>query len=375
MKVAMVLSEGRWGGPIKRSMILAPYLLADNIEYIFYIPKGKIDALSRDQLAESFAKCREIEFDSLLRLSIVRSIKNVFGLFKTAKRLRDAFVADSVDLVHVNGPFVWSAVIGAKLAKRKSVVHFNDLAYGFPFNILANLFAYLWADECVSSSYAVNAFYKLRGDVAVIYPPVADSVFHATSDQAAFPEEYKWGGKNICAVGNINALKGYHFLVNAIADMRHNCAVPPFKLWIIGSEHTTQSRYISYLKMVIKSLGLEHIVFLLGSRKTPESYIEHADLFVSSATSEAWSMATAEAVVSNVPIVAFSVGGIPELLQGVSDVALVAPRDVIGLSKAMQSMMSEGNSVQRSDRCRYRVHPESISAAWNVLYKRVHCRV
>jgi glycosyltransferase involved in cell wall biosynthesis len=88
-----------------------------------------------------------------------------------------------------------------------------------------------------------------------------------------------------------------------------------------------------------EKLGLSARVRFLGARVDGPQLIAELDvLAVPSLSNEGTPLVTLEALSAGVPVVASSVGGIPEQVRGFERVALVPPGDVVALARALIEM-------------------------------------
>ena len=86
-----------------------------------------------------------------------------------------------------------------------------------------------------------------------------------------------------------------------------------------------------------------------GPRPNAEvaTYLAAADLFVLPSYSEGMPTVLVEAGAVGLPIVATTVGGIPELLAGGDRGVLVPPRDVAGLVEGIQRALADPAATER----------------------------
>lgn len=105
---------------------------------------------------------------------------------------------------------------------------------------------------------------------------------------------------NIVAAGALYSVKGFDILIKAIAPLisdtnRH--------LYILGEERY-EPGYRDELNDLIKRLGMENNIHLLGHRANPYPYFKAADLFVMSSRKEGYPNVVLEALSLSTPVVA-----------------------------------------------------------------------
>ncbi|HEV8469683.1 MAG TPA: glycosyltransferase [Candidatus Limnocylindria bacterium] len=94
------------------------------------------------------------------------------------------------------------------------------------------------------------------------------------------------------------------------------------------------------LAALAEKLGIGSRVRFLGARVDGPQLIAELDvLAVPSLSNEGTPLVTLEALSAGVPVVASSVGGIPEQVHGFERVALVHPGDVVALTRALIEML------------------------------------
>lgn len=95
------------------------------------------------------------------------------------------------------------------------------------------------------------------------------------------------------------------------------------------------------LENLVRDLHLGGSVVLLGFIQDAPQYFSAFDMFVHASQSEALSLAVLEAGCASLPVVATSVGGIPEIIPNDNYGLLVRPRDPKELAAAIESIMRD----------------------------------
>jgi glycosyltransferase involved in cell wall biosynthesis len=138
----------------------------------------------------------------------------------------------------------------------------------------------------------------------------------------------------LVAIGRLSAEKGYALLLEAFARARTKSG-SACQLLIVGEGSQRE-----LLEGRIGVLGLSGAVWLAGYVEAADRLLEHAAGFVMSSLTEGMPLVLLEAMQWRVPILATSVGAIPQLLGGGRCGQLVAPNDVAALTAGLQLMMS-----------------------------------
>ena len=97
------------------------------------------------------------------------------------------------------------------------------------------------------------------------------------------------------------------------------------------------------LEALSRSLGLGETVLWMGCRKDPRPYLCAGDVLLLPSFAETFPLSVLEALSMEKPVIATSVGGIPEVLQEGINGILVKHRDIEALHGALVRMMSDGN--------------------------------
>lgn len=142
-------------------------------------------------------------------------------------------------------------------------------------------------------------------------------------------------------IGQLYPRKGLTYLLEALHQLKADH--PKVLLRIAGQDPTpTQSNIKQYRKFVEELELTEHVEWL-GYRNDIPQLLAETDLFVLPALEEPFGRVVIEAMAMNVPVVATSVGGIPEIIEdGVSGL-LTKPTNVDELVAAMQRLLTDAS--------------------------------
>jgi glycosyltransferase involved in cell wall biosynthesis len=143
----------------------------------------------------------------------------------------------------------------------------------------------------------------------------------------------------LIAIGRLSPEKGFMLLLEAFAQARRQTA-GAYQLLIVG-----EGPQRDLLANRIAVLGLSGEVCLGGYVEGADRLLEHATGFVMSSLTEGMPLVLLEAMQWRVPILATSVGAIPELLDAGRRGRLAAPNDLAALTQGLQSMMSAGGGA------------------------------
>jgi glycosyltransferase involved in cell wall biosynthesis len=163
------------------------------------------------------------------------------------------------------------------------------------------------------------------------------------------------GDKNIFWVGSIGELhhiKGYEYAIKAVRQSITTLSKTfPLKkiIYTIFGEGEERSQ----LEKLIKEIGLEDNILLMGHTPNIAEYIQAFDVFMLPSLSEGLPYVLLEAGIGHAPVISTAVGGIPEVIVDMRSGVLVQPKNSAELSHAISFMIdhpeerrSYGNSLK-----------------------------
>jgi glycosyltransferase involved in cell wall biosynthesis len=154
-------------------------------------------------------------------------------------------------------------------------------------------------------------------------PPAAASVAavrrELQTDSQAFP---------IGVVGRLELQKGHPCLFHALASIQEE--VPHLRLWIVG-----EGTQLPVLQKLAADLQIASKITFCGVRRDMREVYAAADLVVMPSLWEGLPIALLEAMAAQRPVIATSVGGIPEVIQHEVNGLLVPPQDSQALAAAI----------------------------------------
>jgi glycosyltransferase involved in cell wall biosynthesis len=169
------------------------------------------------------------------------------------------------------------------------------------------------------------------------------------------------GPFTIGSVGNLTVKKDQDTLVAAVARLRRT--VPDCRLVLIGGGPRED-----HLQRLVRRLGLEDAVMMLGVRDDVPELLPAFDTFAMSSLFEGLSIALLEAMAMGIPPVVTAVGGMPEVVTHGSDGLLVPAGDPDALSEALATMSADRALRERlGDAARRRAADFDIEPAADAL--------
>ncbi|MCC6055392.1 MAG: glycosyltransferase family 4 protein [Desulfurococcaceae archaeon] len=239
----------------------------------------------------------------------------------------------SIDVVHAHYPSTALAALIWKRLSRSKALFVLTVHGEYSGNIFDKIIFSNYDIICAVSNYIkqqiVRKFDVLPEKVKVTYNAVDIKFFKINEEKAKNIRE-KLGIKDgpvLLYVGRIIPQKGLHKLIKAMPLVLSR--FPMAKLLIVGPKGdflTEKNFYFSYIQRLIKLLNLESSVSYLGQLSTYDliSVYSIADVVVvPSLWNEPFGLVIIEAMACSKPVVAFNVGGIPEIISDGIDGFLV----------------------------------------------------
>lgn len=140
-------------------------------------------------------------------------------------------------------------------------------------------------------------------------------------------------------IGRLETQKGHSYLFQAIAALKDE--IPDLKLWVIGEGSLRES-----LERLAGELGLSAKITFAGVRRDMRLVYAALDLVVMPSLWEGLPITLLEAMACRRPIVATTVGGIPEVIAHEKSGLLVPPRDVPALAAGLKCCHRERQFTQ-----------------------------
>jgi glycosyltransferase involved in cell wall biosynthesis len=133
--------------------------------------------------------------------------------------------------------------------------------------------------------------------------------------------------------GRLVELKGIEYLLNAASVLRRE--FPALRVQIAGSGPQREK-----LEEAVAHFGLVGHVEFLGWIDDLNSVLPRWDVFVMPSLEEGFPIAALDAMAAGLPVVATSVGGVPELIEDGTTGWLVPPRDADALASRLRLLLS-----------------------------------
>lgn len=135
--------------------------------------------------------------------------------------------------------------------------------------------------------------------------------------------------------------KGLRILLQAMAALAERYGKPPCQLLIVGEGPARHE-----LELLREQLGLSSWVVFAGSRRDIPRVLHALDAFVLPSLYEGFGIAILEAMAAGKPVIATTVGGIPEFVLPGETGLLVEPENVEALADAIDRLLKHPQQAQ-----------------------------
>lgn len=226
---------------------------------------------------------------------------------------------------------------------------------------------------CVSAALRQDLQHVLRlapSRVRVI--PNGVTVRAPSASRAPHPRLQAQGTRHVLAIGNIRQPKDYPTLLAAFAILREQAVDAHLH---IAGEPDTAGLYAS-LQRQVQASGLTSHVTFHGFVSDPAPLLSQADCFVLSSSKEGFSLATIEAMLAGVCVVATRSGGPEEILRDGETGVLVPVGDPVSLASAVRRVLEDDALSARLATCAYtdasaRFSIDRMVSDYEALYREV----
>jgi glycosyltransferase involved in cell wall biosynthesis len=172
--------------------------------------------------------------------------------------------------------------------------------------------------------------------VSLIYNGVDLQRYDHQEPCCTLPEEYgmEAGSKLVGVVARLEPEKGHPTILEAWPTVLRS--VPDAYLLIVGEGSRREA-----LEAQARELRIAHRVVFTGRRDDVPAVTAALDVAVLPSYREAQGLTILEAMALSRPVVASDVGGIPEMIEDGVTGLLVAPRDALGLARAIVRLLTD----------------------------------
>ncbi len=242
-------------------------------------------------------------------------------------------------------------------------------------SVLMTRHAHRFSDRVVAVSNAVRRYMieseQIPSEQIVVIPNGVDTRRFQTSDSTATRKSLGLADEELVigAAGRLTRVKGFDVLIEAVRQLRSQGTRA--RLLIAGEGPERQ-----HLQELIDRSGLRDQARLLGLREDLATLYSVFDIFVLSSRREGSPSVVLEAMAAECPVVASSVGGVPEIIEDGLSGILVPSDDAGSLADALATLAhAESKRQHLAANGRARVQKEFDLDRITVRYEELYSEV
>lgn len=337
-KVCYCITKGNWGGAQRYVYSLATSLSKDKYDVFAIVGDG--NTLKR-KLEEKGV--RVYELNSLKRnISVISEIKSSFNMLKIIQN-------EKPDVLHLNSPKAAGfGCVAGKLCDTSKII---QTIHGWSFNETRGIIAvtfirfFSWLTVMLCHKTIVIAEKEkeqvlkmpfVNKDKIVLIKNGLEKIEFRDRESAQKDLLFRMGKIDVGDVlwlGTISELhknKGLRYAILALENLHK-----PFIFIVIGEGEEREG-----LEKLIREKHLENKIFLVGFMENANQYLKAFDIFTLTSTKEGLPYSILEAGLAELPVVASSVGGIPEIIEGGINGVLVEKGNPAKITQAIDYLIN-----------------------------------
>jgi len=342
-KICLLITQSEFGGAQKYVYYLATSL--PKARYDVTVACGT-DGLLIPKLQE--AGIDVIQVPSLLReINPIQDFLALLHLFRVLREKRP-------HIVHANS--TKAGFLGRLAARLAGVPIALFTAHGFflyePFWRAEERFMYVFIEwlgaklsDCIIAVCEADRQKMLQHNIAspdnifVVHNGLEFSHLAPARNSRRLEQDSKEEGKLVGTVANFYPIKGLRYFIEGAALVKQ--VMPEVRFAIVGDGEQRVE-----LRNLARQLDLDPEILFLGHRDNVPELLSFFNVFVLSSVAEGLPFALLEAMAAARPVVATTVGGVPELILDGQTGLLVPSKDPQALAEAVISLLKNPSRAE-----------------------------
>jgi len=274
-----------------------------------------------------------------------KKVLNLFTVKDTASaidRIVRTIQEHRIDLVHTNstGGILLCVGLACRRAGIPLVSHIRQMQSGFISDLIQGMFSQ-WIVMISRSIGKRVSFFPFKSKLVVIHNGVNVERFSPGPPSLEFRKQSgaQEGELLVGAIGTFVRGKGFEYLIKAAALVRKK--MPSVKFVIVGIELVGKDPYRHYLETLSGKSAVDDILKFMGRREDIPIVLSSLDTVVFPSLIDPFGRVIIEAMACAKPVVAFSSGGAPEIIEDAKTGFLVRPRDYRQLAQKIEILLKD----------------------------------
>lgn len=162
--------------------------------------------------------------------------------------------------------------------------------------------------------------------------------------------------------GRIDAAKGLFELIEALYQLRNKHNARTFSLHVVGWEDQPSKPVENALRRKAENLGVLQHVYFHGKKRIGDelnTFYRMADIYVIPSYHEGFPRTIWEAMANGLPVIATTVGAIPQYLKTKQDALLIEPKNSEAITNAVFELINQQLLAQQLVENGYRLAKEN----------------
>lgn len=330
-KILYIITKGNFGGAQRYVYDLATHLPQDQFEVVVACGEGET---LKQKLTEKNIRVIDLPF-SQRDISFLKDLKTFFDILKIIKQERP-------DIINLNSSKIGG--LGALAGRLADVPKIIFTAHGWAFNEKRSVFSksvimFLHWTTVFLSHQTIAVSQKTKNDltwlpfikqkITVIHNGIENFKFISKEESRLKLAPQNESKILIYSISEMHQNKGLDVALKALSLLPTN--IKEQILYIVAGSGEEKEK----LEKLAQELKITEVVRFLGFVDNAKQYLKGADIFLFPSRNENLPFAILEAGLAGLPIIATSVGGIPEIIADMQNGILIHPNKPKEIAEAI----------------------------------------